>query len=665
MSSFVRVNIRSILKQFNMDIPFLQPIFETIVNSLEAGADKIDVVIEEDPQILTHENAVPKKVVGFSITDNGYGFNSENRKSFIEYLSPAKIEYGCKGVGHFTWLKVYEDIQIESYTGNECVKFKFNKDFSEDDIEKDISPSTKSKQTTISFSNITDDYIKYRKKNGQYTTEILHDYRCDADIDKISDTILEHLLIKLFLLHTERHKNFEISIHLNEQVRVIKNDTLPALEKLSFDILNTLSEELTPQHYTFDLYYNFINDNRNIHKLFYCADGRTVMSFIKDIQYSDLPDNASSIMLLTSEYFNERINNERNQFTFQTSENNPKITAPIPLPKINEVLKTKIKAILIEKYPSLVEHNNQIIEDCVEEYPYLAKYIRNEESSLIKNKSDIVSRANRQFERDKESAKNDFTRMLEKSTIQPEEFKRNIERITDISARELAQYFLYREQIIKALKIIHSGNNTCEANLHDLFMHRGDSSITNSETFSKYDTNIWLLDDKYMSYTGIFSDKAISAITTEIGNENEQKYGQRKEPDLAIFYNQIKDDLRDVVVVEFKALDVSADRKIEALTEVNRNLKFILRSLTNVRSAYGYIITKIDDEFSEYIEAQQGVKTLFSNGNTPLYYVYNDNLRDKNNNPVDSHIYFLSSETIYMDAEARNKTFIDIIKNSN
>ena len=648
-----------------MDIPFLQPIFETIVNSLEAGADKIDVVIEEDPQILTHENAVPKKVVGFSITDNGYGFNSENRKSFIEYLSPAKIEYGCKGVGHFTWLKVYEDIQIESYTGNECVKFKFNKDFSEDDIEKDIFPSTKSKQTTISFSNITDDYIKYRKKNGQYTTEILHDYRCDADIDKISDTILEHLLIKLFLLHTERHKNFEISIHLNEQVRVIKNDTLPALEKLSFDILNTLSEELTPQHYTFDLYYNFINDNRNIHKLFYCADGRTVMSFIKDIQYSDLPDNASSIMLLTSEYFNERINNERNQFTFQTSENNPKITAPIPLPKINEVLKTKIKEILIEKYPSLVEHNNQIIEDCVDEYPYLAKYIRNEESSLIENKSDIVSRANRQFERDKESAKNDFTRMLEKSTIEPEEFKRNIERITDISARELAQYFLYREQIIKALKIIHSGNNTCEANLHDLFMHRGDSSIANSETFSKYDTNIWLLDDKYMSYTGIFSDKAISEITTEIGNENEQKYGQRKEPDLAIFYNQIKDDLRDVVVVEFKALDVSADRKIEALTEVNRNLKFILRSLTNVRSAYGYIITKIDDEFSEYIEAQQGVKTLFSNGNTPLYYVYNDNLRDKNNNPVDSHIYFLSSETIYMDAEARNKTFIDIIKNSN
>lgn len=665
MSAFVRVNIRSILKQFNMDIPFLQPIYETIVNSLEAGADKIDIVIEEDPQLLTHKDAVSKKVVGFSITDNGIGFNPENRKSFIEYLSPAKIEFGCKGVGHFTWLKVYEDIQIESYTGNECVKFKFNKDFSEDDIEKDISPSTNSKQTTISFSNITDDYIKYRKRNGQYTTEILHDYRCDADIDKISETISEHLLIKLFLLHTEKHKNFEISIHLNEQVRVIKNDSLPSLKKISFDILNTLGEEPTSQYYTFDLYYNFINDDKNMHKLFYCADGRTVMSFIKDIQYSDLPDNASSIMLLTSKYFNERINNERNQFTFQTSENNPKLTAPIPLPKINEVLKTKIKEILTDKYPSLIEHNNQIIEDCIEEYPYLAKYIRNEESSLIENKSDIVSRANKHFERDKESAKNDFTRMLEKSTIEPDEFKRNIERITDISARELAQYFLYREQIIKALKIIHSENNICEANLHDLFMHRGDSSIASSETFSKYDTNIWLLDDKYMSYTGIFSDKTISEITTRIGDENEQKYGQRKEPDLAIFYNQIKDNLRDVVVVEFKALDVSADRKIEALTEVNRNLKFVLNSLTNVRTAYGYIITKIDDEFSEYIEAQQGVKKLFSNGNTPLYYVYNDNLKDKNNNPVDSHIYFLSSETIYMDADARNKTFIDIIKESN
>lgn len=665
MSAFVRVNIRSILKQFNMDIPFLQPIYEAIVNSLEAGADKINVIIEEDPQILTEENTVSKKVIGFSIIDNGIGFTPENRKSFIEYLSPAKIEFGCKGVGHFTWLKIYENIQIESYTGNECVRFKFNKDFSEADIEKNISPSTENKRTTISFSNITDDYIKYRKKNGQYTTEILHDYRCDADIDRISDAILEHLLIKLFLLHTEKHRKFEISIHLNEQIRVIKNDSLPSLEKVSFDILDPLRNELTPQYYSFDLYYNFINDSKNIQKLFYCADGRTVMPFIKDVQYSDLPDEASSIMLLTSQYFNERINNERNQFTFQTSENNPKLNAPIPLPKINEILKTKIKEILVKKYPSLIEHNSKIIEDCVEEYPYLAKYIRQEENSLTENKSDIISRASKQFERDKEAAKNDFSKMLEKSTIEPEEFKRNVERITDISARELAQYFLYREQIIKALKLIHSKGNTCEASLHDLFMHRGNTSITNNETFSKYDTNIWLLDDKYMSYTGIFSDKAISEITRQIANENEQKYGHRKEPDLAIFYNQIKDDLKDVVVVEFKALDVSPDRKIEALTEVNRNLKFILHSLTNIRSAYGYIITKIDDEFSDYIEAQQGVKTLFSNGNTPLYYVYNDNLRDKNNNTVDSHIYFLSSETICMDAEARNKTFIDIIRNSN
>lgn len=81
-------------------------------------------------------------------------------------------------------------------------------------------------------------------------------------------------------------------------------------------------------------------------------------------------------MLLTSKYFDGKTNNVRSDFTFNLTDNNPSSYNPIPFPKINEELQKKIDEIILANYPELGDDNKKIVQDCIDEYPYLAKYIK-------------------------------------------------------------------------------------------------------------------------------------------------------------------------------------------------------------------------------------------------------------------------------------------------
>lgn len=224
------------------------------------------------------------------------------------------------------------------------------------------------------------------------------------------------------------------------------------------------------------MYYSFEHNSKAEQKHYYCAHERTVKPFTKSCNIGLLPDLASSFMLLTSNYFDERISDERNQFTFNISDNNRTMDNPIPGPIINEKLKEVIDGILLEQYPTLADDNEKIINECSDEYPYLAKYIK-DDISPIKIKEDVVKLAKRKFEEEKEQVKNNFSKLLKEGNVKEEVFLSHVEKINDISARELAQYFLYREQIIEALQRLDNENNTCEADLHNLFMKMGKISL--------------------------------------------------------------------------------------------------------------------------------------------------------------------------------------------
>ncbi len=651
----VKVEISSILNQLKQNISFYQPMLEAIVNSLEAKASNIDIFINTTKQKTLLDNIERVTVCGYTITDNGVGFNKENRNSFTNYLSSYKQKLGCKGIGRFTWLKIFEKITVNSYTGSESVSFDFDKNFSENAFI--IQEDNTSARTTIKFDNVL---LKYYER---FTTlkSLDADESLIVNINEIRQLIFDYLSVKLFLLN-KKEVEFNIKISIGNNTVSITNNDVINLSQKDFSLFATLNEGRNGVKYDFSLYYSFEHNLKAEQKHYYCAHERTVKPFTKSCNIGILPDKASSFMLLTSDYFDERISDERNQFTFNIADNNKTTDNPIPGSIINEKLKQVVNEILLEQYPTLVNDNEKIIEECSYEYPYLAKYIK-EDLTPIKIKEDVVKTAKKKFEDEKERVKNDFSKLLKEGNIKEDVFLSHVEKINDISARELAQYFLYREQIIEALNRLDNENNTCEADLHNLFMKMGRISLENETNNTKYDSNLWLLDDKFMSYFGAFSDKQIKIIKDKILKEYKQDEDDKKEPDLTIFYSDVNEKQKDLIVVEFKPLSAKSLEKGVALYEIQRNLGIIVSSFDDIRNIYGYIITKIDDEFCRALEYQDLTK-LFSNGRTPMFYKYNNKLKNKSGNNVDAHIYILSAEMICSDAAARNKLFLDIIRNN-
>lgn len=651
----VKVEISSILNQLKQDISFYQPMLEAIVNSLEARATNIEIHLDTIKQKTLFDSLERVTVSGYTIIDNGVGFNKENRISFSNYLSSYKQKLGCKGIGRFTWLKIFEKISINSYTGTENISFDFDKNFSEDSFN--IKEDNTNQKTIIKFDDVL---TKYYEK---FTTlkSLDNDESLIVDINEIRQLIFDYLSVKLFLLNKKEIKfNIKICIE-NNTVTISNNDVINLLQK-DFSLFATLDEGQTNVKYDFSLYYSFEHNYKSEQKHYYCAHERTVKPFTKSCNIGVLPDCASSFMLLTSNYFDERISDERNQFTFNIADNNKTTDNPIPGPMINEKLKQVINEILLEQYPNLADDNEKIIEECSYQYPHLAKYIK-EDKSAIKNKEEVVKTAKKKFEDEKEQVKNNFSKLLKEGNIKEDVFLSHVEKINDISARELAQYFLYREQIIDALNRLDNENSNCEADLHNLFMKMGRISLEEESKDTKYDSNLWLLDDKFMSYFGAFSDKQIKIIKDKILKEYESNEDDKKEPDLTIFYSDVNNKQKDLIVIEFKPISAKSLEKGVALYEIQRNLGIITSSFDDIRNIYGYIITKIDDEFCRALEYQDLTK-LFSNGNTPMFYKYNNKLKSKNGNNVDAHIYLLSAEMICSDATARNKLFLDIIRNN-
>ena len=83
----MKVNIPNIVNNLGKNIKFLQPLYESITNSLEANATNIEIEILHDN---TFEEVTPK-MIGFTIKDNGEGFDTKNRDAFMELWTKNKI----------------------------------------------------------------------------------------------------------------------------------------------------------------------------------------------------------------------------------------------------------------------------------------------------------------------------------------------------------------------------------------------------------------------------------------------------------------------------------------------------------------------------------------------------------------------------------------------
>ena len=104
----MRVNIKRALSKIS-NIDFFQPLIESIINSFTANSDQLKISFNRDAN---------QDILGYSVKDNGDGFTDGNINSFLELWSDYNIKNYALGSGRLLYIKVFEEIFIESQTKN-------------------------------------------------------------------------------------------------------------------------------------------------------------------------------------------------------------------------------------------------------------------------------------------------------------------------------------------------------------------------------------------------------------------------------------------------------------------------------------------------------------------------------------------------------------------
>lgn len=626
MNVNIKVDIKEAVKNLGKNVKFLQPLFEAITNSLEANATNIRVKIFSDSTLINGF----QPMCGFSIEDNGDGFTDNNLDAFQTLWTPNKCKIGCKGSGRFTWLSVYRNIIIDSnIKKGKSIHIEFNEDGIH--FDKNNNPnndSLKESKTHIEFKDIKDKFIN-RKEN--------------VDLTKIKKEIVDYLFIKFFMLKKQGRKfNIEI-LHLHK----IEKIELADINNIESEFIDLKNEECN-EKIKFELNY-FFSEKQNNLCLHLCAAGRSILKpdLTKFNLPKKLPDSESLILMLSSKYLDKMCDDNRNDFSNLNIEV-PNLTVPITMNQILEEVAKKIKQIIKKRYPKIEEQNKLLVQKLIDSNPHLKKYIENNKQ-IIKDEQSVLDEANEEFHKDKIEKSKKIRVLLKQKNISDDEFNLALDGIKDISYKELGEYIVYRDIIIQALKskII---NNSTENEIHNLFMTKKDSNSSLSQ--KRLSTNLWLLDDKYMTYSNAFSDKSFKQIADKLNLEEWKTNNDR--PDLLIFFDKCEvGKAKDALIIEFKRSKSPNWNKTYAMVELRNYVSNLRNNVKNIKSIWCYAISDIDEVLEKAL-TDDDYKPLFSNNENKIYYKYHDNFN--------AHFYYIDYMSVISDASARNSTFMKLLK---
>ena len=276
----MEINLKRMVSDLKK-VTALNVLQEAVVNSIQANATQVEVVIEYGETLLEGRGGINK----LSVTDNGDGFTEGNRKAFCEYGTEHKINLGCKGVGRVSYLKNFNTVNIKSFIKalNKTIYINFHEGFNEEKDIKEIETIEENKETRTTV---------------EFTDPCTNDLLFPNTIEEIRDELYLHLLPLLYLKKEE-----DIVIYIQDKktdhVEKIEVEDLPDFEQNEFKMKDTKGKEVD-----FKLHYALDEHNENAElQAFYCANDRTVQSFGKKGLSINKVNNYHIVFLLTSPFF--------------------------------------------------------------------------------------------------------------------------------------------------------------------------------------------------------------------------------------------------------------------------------------------------------------------------------------------------------------------------
>ena len=648
----MKVNLEKAIENIGVTVGFFRPLYEAIVNSIQAKATNIDIIFDLD----THTEYID----GYIIKDNGVGFTDLNIDAFLTLWTEHNSDQGALGSGRILCLKVFEHILIESQTKNikdklgQRVNIDFNKKFNFNTVEEIDRKESESKvsYTTTHFKQLT---TQYKIEKYAYNVEALKKEFFMA-------------LLPLFIEYNKNDK--ELTITIQGKIWIDKATLATTFKELDFKemFLNIPSSKKDDDTiYPFVLTYQINKNQKNNLHQFYGASYRKVINFPSNTKIKRLPENASATFCLSAEYLNTKVDDSREKFTIAMNENNATDEDPLLFRDINNHLSKALNKILRDFFPKIDDSLEKEKNDAIDENPHLTAYIKNIDKLTVK-KSEIIKIAESKFNKKFKETKKDVINFT-KSIIKTKGFSKGkyieiTKGFTEVGQEQLAHYIGYRQTIIEMLFNVNICNKDItkesfsEDYIHNLIMPPNKIKTNNKHIITE--NNFWLFDDKFMTYSYSASDseikKILESLTIEMDDETKDYYGKDR-PDLLMLYSDEIENEKDVVIIELKKINAGHYEKEKAISQLTTYARIIKQNIPKVNDIFVYAVFDLDHKL-ENILLDRGFypKALTRNGhNMSSYYMYNASRK--------AHMHVLSFEHLLLDASNRNKLFLNILKN--
>jgi len=104
------------------------------------------------------------------------------------------------------------------------------------------------------------------------------------------------------------------------------------------------------------------------------------------------------------------------------------------------------------------------------------------------------------------------------------------------------------------------------------------------------------VDDKFLSYSSIYSDENLAKIVREVGVKTESK--QHRKPDVAAFFSKDNEGSPNkLVIIEFKKPGADIFDNNKALLQCRLYASELVDRIETVREVFAFSVVEIDDEF--------------------------------------------------------------------
>lgn len=535
------------------------PLFEAISNAIDAIEEHRDgfsghsicirLISTHD---LAHQGGDEALVLdGFDISDDGVGFDDGNLASFQEAHTLSKVKVGGKGVGRFTFLKVFSTVHIRSVFQRQGEALLREFDFSIADELKGADKVTPVKETRGTA-------LSMRGMEGKFKGGWPHDPAI------IAERILAHFLIRFAArscppMTLESPGHAPIDLH-----KLFETTVLTHIEERFFDVLG----------HTFALQAYRHRDGRSRHDLHLCANGREVTTNkLRDL-LPELPEKLldadqepyTLIVLVTGEYLDDHANQERTRISFQ-SDDEPDIDETlVSRQSLNRGITDTLRPLLADDLQSTNEEKRSQIEKFVEQAPEYRALTHPRYKELIEQRiqpgltTEKLDEALLHVKRDVEDSVRKEVRhvaaLFETETFEQyqERFQIVAEQANEIGKAQLAAYVAHRRTILDlvshSLKRVRTDDKyPFERVLHKMIFPMG---ATSKDSFFEQQ-NLWVIDERLCYHTLLTSDKKLNSVPGLKGTSG-------KEPDIfAFFYDTPigvaeSDNLPSggVIIIEFK-----------------------------------------------------------------------------------------------------------------